>query len=346
MNNTSRSLIIGLIAILLAACNRAPLPATETALLGLKRGQETQITVTPRQPKVTASPTHPVPLQVAEPTTSAPSMPAASSLPPTRPAATPTPRPTLGPDEWKQLPVIPTVSDRVIQIYQRGLTAGNNPSAFSKIGDCGSTPGWFLGDFDRGPRYYELGEYEVLSSVIQAFQGSYGRASLAARSGFNASALFVPLWSDRTYCQAGETPLACEYRVHKPSMAFIMLGTNDVWHPDEFEPQMRKIIEFSIESGVIPVLATKADNQEGDYSINATIARLAWEYDIPLWNFWGAVNSLPDHGLQEDQVHLTWASNAFDDPQALTKAWPVRNLTALQVLNALWEKVAATDAGN
>lgn len=346
MNLTFRSLIIGLIAILLAGCNGAPMPATETALLGLKRSQETQVTVTPRQPKATASPTHSGAAQASEPTTPAPSTPLASAISPTRPAATPTPRPRLGPDEWKQLPVIPTISDHVLQIYQRGLAAGNNPLAFSKIGDCGSTPGWFLGDFDRGPRYYELGEYEQLSAVIQAFQGSYGRASLAARSGFNASALFVPLWSDRTYCQAGETPLACEYRVHQPSMAFIMLGTNDVWHPDEFEPQMRKIIEFSIENGVIPVLATKADNQEGDHSINATIARLAWEYDIPLWNFWRAVDPLPDHGLQEDQAHLTWASNAFDDPEALTKAWPVRNLTALQVLNAVWEKVSATETGN
>ena len=45
-----------------------------------------------------------------------------------------------------------------------------------------------------------------------------------------------------------------------------MLGANDVWRPQEFEPQMRKIVEFSIENGVIPILATKADNQEGDGS--------------------------------------------------------------------------------
>ncbi|OGO37926.1 MAG: hypothetical protein A2W35_07965 [Chloroflexi bacterium RBG_16_57_11] len=226
------------------------------------------------------------------------------------------------------------------EIFLRGLAAGNNPGAFSKIGDCGSTPGWFLGDFDRGPRYYDLGDYTQLSPVIEEFQGSYDRASLAARSGFNASALFVPLWSDRTYCQAGEMPLACEYRVHKPSIAFIMLGTNDVWHPEEFEPQMRRIIEFSIDHGVIPILATKADNQEGDHNINATIARLAWEYDIPLWNFWAATEPLPNHGLQEDKVHLTWGSTMFDDLEAMKKAWPVRNLTALQVLDAVWRKVA------
>lgn len=253
--------------------------------------------------------------------------------------ATPTTRSTLGPNDWKNLPIIPPISDRMTAIYRRGLEMGNNPRAFSKIGDCGSTPAWFLGDFDRGERYYRLGEYQELSRVIQEFQGSFDRTSLAARSGFNASALFVPLWSDRTYCQAGEAPLACEYRVHRPVIAFIMLGTNDVWHPQEFEPQMRKIIEYSLDLGVIPILSTKADNQEGDGSINAAIARLAFEYEVPLWNFWAAVYPLPGHGLQEDQVHLTWGRNLFDDPQAMSKAWPMRNLTALQVLDAVWRAV-------
>jgi len=228
-----------------------------------------------------------------------------------------------------------------MQIYQYGLELGNDPLAFSKIGDCGSTPAWFLGDFDRGPDFYSLGKYDELEGVIQAFQGSFGRTSLAARSGFNASSLFVPLWADRSQCQSDETPLACEYRVQRPTIAYIMLGANDVWHPDEFEPQMRKIIEYSIESGVIPILSTKADDQEGDDSLNATIARLAWEYDLPLWNFWLAVQDLPDQGLQEDEVHLTWGRNFFDDPKAMDKAWPVRNLTALQVLDAIWRAVGA-----
>jgi hypothetical protein len=251
------------------------------------------------------------------------------------------PRPTLAPGEWKQLPVIPEISDTALQIYQHGLELGNNPGAFSKIGDCGSTPAWFLGDFDRGPEFYRLGSYQDLEPVIQEFQGSYGRTSLAARSGFNASSVFAPLWSDRKFCDSNEAPLACEYRNQRPSIAFIMLGTNDVWHPDEFEPQMRKIIEFSIANGVIPVLSTKADNSEGDDSINATIARLAVEYDIPLWNYWAVAQDLPDQGLQEDQAHLTWARNFFDDPDAMQKAWPQRNLTALQILQAIWLKTSS-----
>ncbi len=247
---------------------------------------------------------------------------------------------TLAPDGWKELPIIPTVSLTVKDIFQRGLELGKNPHAFSKIGDCGSTPSWFLGDFDRGKRFYSLGDYQNLDPVIQAFQGSFSRTSLAAKSGFNVSSIFSPLWSDVQQCEPGETPVACEYRIHRPSIALITLGANDVYHPDEFEPQMRKLIEYSIDQGVIPVLATKADNIEGDDSINATIARLALEYEIPLWNYWRAIQDLPDHGLQPDQVHITWGPNRFDDPLNLTRGWPVRNLSALQTLDAIWQVLA------
>jgi hypothetical protein len=186
-----------------------------------------------------------------------------------------------------------------------------------------------------------LGEYTDLQLVVDAFQGSYDRTSLAAKSGFNASSVFSQLWSNRDFCIPEETPLACEYRLHQPSFAFIMLGSNDVWHMDTFEAQMRKIIEFSLEKGVIPILSTKADNLEKDGSINATIARLAEEYQLPLINYWLAVQPLPDHGLQDDAVHITWGPNRFDDPRAMRAGWPVRNLTSLQALDAVWR--AATD---
>ncbi len=246
---------------------------------------------------------------------------------------------TLNPQDWKNFPVIPIIGQAPLQIYQHGLELGNNPHAFSKVGDCGSTPAWFLGDFDRGVKFFNLGAYQDMLGVIQQFNGSFDRTSLAGRAGFNASSVFATIWSDRSQCHANESPLACEYRVNQPSMAFIMLGSNDVWHPDTFEPQMRKIIEYSIQNGVIPILSTKADNDEGNYSINATIAKLAVEYDIPLWNFWRAVQDLPDKGLQEDGVHLTWGPNRFDDQAVMKRAWPIRNLTALQTLDAVWRAV-------
>ena len=266
---------------------------------------------------------------------------AASSTPAATINPTSTPLPPLGPGEWQALPVIPDSFPKVQEIYARGLALGNHPDAFSKIGDCGSTPAWFLGDFDRGPRFYNLGEHTELEEVIQAFQGSYGRTSLAAKSGFNASSVFSLIWSDRTQCNANESPLACEYRVHRPAIAFITLGSNDVYHQDTFEKQMRAIIELSIDQGVIPILSTKADNLEGDGSLNAKIAELAREYGVPLWNYWLAVQPLPDQGLQDDQVHLTWGPNQFDDPQVMKSAWATRNLTALQTLDVVWRSATS-----
>lgn len=259
--------------------------------------------------------------------------PPSPTAPPTavsEPTATP-----LAPEQWQTWPIIPALSENVRAIYERGLALGNNPRAFSKVGDCSGTPNWFLGDFDRGPRFYALGEHENLSPVLGVFAGSFERASLAAHPGFSAGSLFDTLWVNPQQCNKGEGPLACEYRQHRPSVAFIMLGTNDAYHQETFESSMRQIIEYSLERGVIPVLTTKADNLEGDNSLNPVIARLAAEYDVPLWNYWRVAQTLPNFGLQEDGAHLTWGPNRFDDPATMQRGWPNRNLTALQMLEAI-----------
>ena len=245
------------------------------------------------------------------------------------------PRPTLSPEDWKQLPVVPIISQTVIEIYQRGQELGNDPRAFSKVGDCESVTEWFLADFDKGEAYYSLGEYSELEDVIEYFEGSYRRLGQAAKPGFTAASLMTPLWANREQCEKDESPIACEFRQHRPSFILITLGTNDVVNPDSFEGNLKRLIDYSVELGVVPVLATKADNLEGDHSINATIAKLAVEYDLPLWNFWAAVQTLPDQGLQDDGAHLTFGPNQFDEALVLRRAWPVRNLTALQVLDAL-----------
>jgi hypothetical protein len=241
---------------------------------------------------------------------------------------------------WEGRPILPAVGDEARAIYQRGLDMGNNPAAFSKIGDCGSSPSWFLGVFDQGGDFYRLGDYTYLEDVIAAFSGSFERTSIAARSGFNASSVFSPLWSDPTRCDAGEGPLACEYRLQRPILAFIMLGTNDRWHMADFESRLREIVEYSAEQGVVPILSTKPDNLEGDGSINATIVRVADEYGVPLWNEWRAMQPLPHHGLQEDGAHLTWEPNWFDNPVVMRSGWPVRNLSALQALDAVWRALS------
>lgn len=236
------------------------------------------------------------------------------------------------PEDWENWPVIPRISSRAVEIYQIGLSKGTSPRSFSKVGDCETITEWFLADFDKGSKFYDLGGYQHLQEVLDYYEGSYERLGVAAQRGFTAASVMNPYWRNTEICEKTETPLACEFRLHNPSLAIIMVGTNDAVKPASFEKNLRAVIEASIQEGVVPLLTTKADNLEGDHRINFTVAKLAYEYDLPMWNFWRSLQDLPNHGLQEDGAHLTWGPNDFSEPTNLLKAWPVRNLTALQVL--------------
>jgi hypothetical protein len=237
------------------------------------------------------------------------------------------------------LPVIPAISQTARDIYQRGLTLGNNPKAFSKIGDCQSVVPYFLASFDYGN--YALGPYAALQETIDQFSGSWARESIATNRGFNVATVFVPLWADPKRCLRNESPLACELRINHPSFAIITMET--WWGGDAsgYESYLRRIVEYNIARGTVPILGTKADNIEGNGSLNGVIVKLAQEYDVPLWNFWAAVQPLPNHGLHPDGFHLTWERNYYDNAANLSLAWPIRNLTALQAIEAVWRGVTA-----
>lgn len=283
-------------------------------------------------------------LQVTRTPTLLPTDEVPSASPTSQAATALTPNPTYdpnNPDSWKSLPVIPEViSDRMIALYKEGQEKGNDKRVFSKVGDCETSSEFFLKPFDLGPQNYTLEPYSNLQELLNHFGGSFARVSLAAKPSFSVSSVFSSVWSDAAVC-GNEKPISCEYRLRRPAFALIMFGTNDVHNsPEVFEKNMRALIEYSIKNHVIPILATKADNLEGDGRINATIARLANEYEVPLWNFWRAMQELPNQGLKEDQVHFTYAPNDFNDPEAMKMGWPVRNLTALQVLDKVWRTVA------
>jgi hypothetical protein len=243
-------------------------------------------------------------------------------------------------EAWQSWPVIPTVSATMRALYQRGQESGNNPRAFSKIGDGEISTAWFLTAFDLGEDYYDLGPYQNLAPVIEQFAGSFERSGMAARRGFNTQRILDVSESDPNLCESGETPLTCELSLHRPAFAILSLGTNQVWKSEEFQTGMRQILDVLISQNVVPILSTKGDNLEGDHRINHTITCLAQEYDVPLWNFWSAIQPLPNQGLQPDLEHLTYGSADFDDEHAIQTAWTVRNLTALQALDAVWRTVA------
>lgn len=263
------------------------------------------------------------------------------ALPPTAiiaptlvPDPTTTPNTSLPPEQWQKWPIIPTATGRVIEIYIDGLTRGNNPHAFSKIGDCQNIKEAFLGFFDIPDRYNLGADYQYLQETIENFSGYFNTDGQAVKGGFNAATVLSPMWADPEICRPGENPLECELRITKPSIVFISF---EVWWegrtPETYEKYMRQVIETVISHGSVPILATKADDIEGDNSINLTTARLAYEYNLPLWNFWLAVQSLPDHGMdtvRNDGFHIS------------TDGWNVRSFTGLQALDSIWHGVRAT----
>ncbi|MBN1964476.1 MAG: hypothetical protein JW910_07505, partial [Anaerolineae bacterium] len=216
----------------------------------------------------------------------------------------------------------------------------NDPHAFSKIGDSTIENPHFLARFDVGP--YNLGEYVYLQPVIDYFAGSYGRQSITVQRGLHTWSVFDPTWADPAQCEPNETAIACEFRLHRPSAVLIRLGANDPGLPDLFTDNLRHIVTYSLEQGVIPVLGTKSDRREGptlDY--NMIIRGMAAEYEVPLWDFDLVAQTLPDRGLTSDLVHMSffWAHDYHQD-LALRRGHGVHNLTALMMLDALWWEIA------
>lgn len=237
---------------------------------------------------------------------------------------------------WVRQPgLFTTGGARVREIFERGQALGNDPHAFSKVGDCNSELPFFLGRFDSGD--YDLGPYAYLQPAIDYFAGSFGRQSVTVWTGSHAWSVLDPTWANPALCLPGETPLGCEFRLHRPSVVLIRLGTNEAYSPALFEQHMRAIIEYSIEQGVIPVLGTKADQLEGSDRINDIVRQLAAEYEVPLWDFGRVASTVPGRGLREDGFHMTWYPLTYGDPRALQAGHPVHNLTALIALNTVWQ---------
>ncbi len=255
------------------------------------------------------------------------------------PVPSPAPTATFGPDSWKSMPIIPTVSVSMVEVYQRGLARGRDPNRFSKIGDCQNITTYFLAAFDD-PSEYQLGPvYAYLQPTINHFAGSWSRQSLAVHGGMNVAAVQNPFWTltpKPDECNTGETPLACEIRVNNPSI--VIISMEESWSGDigRYNDYLRKIVEYVLSQDVVPILATRAEEPDPSVSIDATVARIAYEYNVPLWNFWAAAYPLPNHGLDADGFHLTWAGPFFDDPARMEMAWPWRNLTALQAIDAVY----------
>ncbi len=239
-----------------------------------------------------------------------------------------TPEATLDPVDWKNWSVIPTVDPTLRTIYEYGIAHGTDPHAFSIFGDCQSRPDAFFGVFETDEKVVQSLSPE-LQETIANFRGSFNRESPTSQDGTTPGALLWTQWHRGKYgCTFAETPVECELRIHNPSFVIIQIGTHFESRNTEY---LRKVITQLIDAGVVPILATKADNREKDERINNDMALLASEYDLPLWNFWAAVSDLPNRGLYTRKDRPLQGDIYLTDEAA-----QIHRMTGLEALNAVW----------
>jgi hypothetical protein len=320
-------------ALLLSACQPGKAAAALPLLEATETATPTSLTII-QEPSETFLPTA-SPSSLAE--TPQTALVVAATLSPTPPELHPlTPTPTsalvdaihLSEDEWQTWPVIPQVPENARLLYQKGLTLGNNPHAFSIIGDCQSMPETFLGVYDTDPTVVAKLPPELQAAVAN-FSGSFNRLSPTVKPGTTAGAALWSEWHENKYtCTPNETPLDCELRLNKPSIVIINLGTH---YETRNIVYLRKILDRLTGQGIVPILATKADNRELDGRLNQEMAELALEYSVPLWNFYAAVSDLPNHGVGVKKGE-EFLGEIYLNEEGLER----HRYTALEALTAVW----------
>jgi hypothetical protein len=300
-----------ILLVLLTACSSTPEAATQTV------------------PLITEMPTRSVPtpghsLEMAKQPTVTPE--ATVTFTPTLTPAIPPG--TSDPNAWMQLPILPEPGENIRAIFEKGLALGNDPHAFSIFGDCQARPDEFFGVYETDATLVANLSPE-LREAVENFNGSFNRESSTAQDGTTPGALLWEQWHRGQYgCAFGETPVACELRTHRPSFVIIQIGSHFESRNTEY---LRRIINQLLEEGVVPILATKADNRELDHRVNRDMALLASEFNLPLWNFWASLNDLPNRGLYtrkdrplQGDIYLT------------AEAQAIQRATGLQALDIVW----------
>ncbi len=279
----------------------------------------------------------------ATPTPTLVPVPATPTLEPTPPPPTPTPRPINALNQADFIVLPNGVRKHILQIHAEGQLIGRNAKAFSRLGTSIVDTKHFLGRWDEGS--YDLGPFGYLEATVAYYSGSFSRIGEATGRGLNTWTVFNPQWANQDDCLANETMVDCEFRFHNPSILLIFLGTNDIGAALTFEENYRELIDYVIDGGVIPVLATKADRFEGrDNRNNEIIRDLAADYQIPLWDYDKLASTIPGRGLGGDKVHMTLFDRYdYAVPEAYLRGYGLFNLSALIMLDAIRNEIMSAE---
>src|SRR5258708_16364484 len=271
---------------------------------------------------------------------------------PTAYAPSEVPSEIMGADHLRA-PILPIIDAQMHatlkRIYARGQQLGNDPAVFSKVGDC-MTDAYFLNGLGNGN--YMLGPYASLLDTVKYYlapvpgtsSNSFTVASQASYSGLTANTVLSDEFTSvkgAGVCQSGESMLLCEYRVHKPSVSVIMLGFSEtqLMQVQDFDTFLRRIVQDTVDRGVIPVLTTFPENQfrkQVSRLMNKAIVDIAGLYHVPLINLDRALYALPNHGV-DNLSHLTLApfGTSVFTGEGLRYGMNMRALLTLQTLSSV-----------
>lgn len=236
---------------------------------------------------------------------------------------------------------------RVRAIRAAGLARGNRADVFAKVGDSITEAAGFLADlgFDYETDY---GRYGCLRATRDFFastslgsdSNSFNRASGAAMGGWLSS---QPLLGDPA------SPLRAELDATRPLYAIVMIGTNDLASGTlaAYTTNLTRIVTIIEEYGTVPVVSTMPDRPEDVRfaplvtSFNDAVRALAASRNLPLVDYWQAMQDLPNHGVSDDGIHPSIFRDMGDaqgrqlSDAALRFGYNMRNLTALLMLERL-----------
>jgi uncharacterized protein YqiB (DUF1249 family) len=229
---------------------------------------------------------------------------------------------------WKDIPIMPEITEYALAIYEQGIEMGRNPDHISVVGDCQAIPFVFLGRYGLG-QFTLKGTDVTMSAMIRHYRDSFAREGAAVRGGFTAASVLSPVRADPDLCRPGENPLECEWRVHNPSIVFINLETwREEGTVDRYELYLQRIVEYALERGTLPIIIMKADQSEGETPIiNPAMARVAYQYNLPIINFWRSAQLLDNRGIDPTREGFHLSQEGYERKEIL----------ALRTLYTFWQ---------
>ncbi len=267
----------------------------------------------------------------------------------------------------QQPPVVPSIDKtmkfQLRNVYKTGVAAGNRPTVFAKVGDSITRSKYFQKDI--GCSAEVLANHQSLASTIQFFRGtafppsyttvwcgranSFSRDSLPAQNGWTAAEPLTKFPNPLSACPPpDDNPLRCEFRLLKPSIALIMLGTNDLEEddPEKFRANLSLVVQETMLSGVVPVLSTippRLDNPIMGRRVatyNNIIQEVATMLQVPLWNYWLSLRgpAIIHQGMDAKGIHpnvFNLGEPAIFTTEGLRYGFNQRNLTSVYVLKKI-----------